>query len=61
MYRKKCKLCCFHYALQKAIGVLKVAKKKLSKKFFLAYFIILWMRCGHITVFIRETTRLIYR
>lgn len=32
MYRKKCKLCCFHYALQKAIGVLKVAKKKLSKK-----------------------------
>lgn len=29
---KKCKLYCFHYAIQKTIGVLKVAKKKLSKK-----------------------------
>lgn len=61
MYRKKCKLCCFHYALQKAIGVLKVAKKKLSKKKKLAYLIILWFRCQQITVFMCETTRLISR
>lgn len=58
---KKCKLYCFHYAIQKTIGVLKVAKKKLSKKKNLAYLIILWFRCQQITVFMCETTRLISR
>lgn len=58
---KKCKLYCFHYAIQKTIGVLKVAKNKLSKKNFLVYLIILWLRCQQITVFICETAKLISR